>query len=72
MSVYFNQEMMQFYLHTKHTSYVMELYENHLAHSYWGSRVKGNTKTQVVKTQHFKTKIKHKCKKTPVSLTDTG
>ena len=40
MSVYFNQENMQFYLHTKHTSYVMELYENHLAHSYWGSRVK--------------------------------
>ena len=39
MSVYFNQETMQFYLHTKHTSYVMELYENHLAHSYWGSRV---------------------------------
>ena len=30
---------MQFYLHTKHTSYVMELYANHLAHSYWGSRV---------------------------------
>ena len=39
MSIYFNQETMQFYLHTKHTSYVMELYANHLAHSYWGSRV---------------------------------
>ena len=56
MSVYFNQEMMQFYLHTKHTSYVMELYENHLAHSYWGSRVKGNTKTQVVKHNILKPK----------------
>ena len=30
---------MQFYLHTKHTSYVMELYENRLAHSFWGSRI---------------------------------
>lgn len=39
MAIYFNQETMQFYLHTKHTSYVMELYEGHLAHSYWGSRV---------------------------------
>lgn len=39
MSIYFNQETMQFYLHTRHTSYVMELYENRLAHSYWGSRV---------------------------------
>ena len=39
MSIYFNRETMQFYLHTKHTSYVMELYANHLAHSYWGSRV---------------------------------
>ena len=39
MSIYFNQETRQFYLHTRHTSYVMELYEGHLAHSYWGSRV---------------------------------
>ena len=35
----FNQETMQFSLHTKHTGYVMELYENPLAHCYWGSRV---------------------------------
>ena len=39
MSVFFNSETKQFYLNTKHTSYVMELYENHLVHSYWGSRV---------------------------------
>ena len=39
MSIYFKHETMQFYLHTRHTSYVMELYEGHLAHSYWGSRV---------------------------------
>lgn len=39
MSVIFNQETQQFYLHTNNTSYVMELYEGHLAHSYWGSRV---------------------------------
>lgn len=39
MSIIFREESKQFYLHTNHTSYVMELYENHLAHSYWGSRV---------------------------------
>ena len=39
MSISFIPETKQFYLHTAHTSYVMELYENHLAHSYWGSRV---------------------------------
>jgi len=39
MSIVFQESSKQFYLHTKNTSYVMELYENHLAHSYWGSRV---------------------------------
>ena len=39
MSIFYNSETKQFYLNTKHTSYVMELYENHLVHSYWGSRV---------------------------------
>ena len=39
MSIYFNEETRQFYLHTAHTSYVMELYENHLAHTYWGKRI---------------------------------
>lgn len=39
MSIEFNKETQQFYLHTNNTSYVMELYEGHLAHSYWGSRV---------------------------------
>ena len=39
MSVFYNSKTNQFYLHTKNSSYVMELYENHLAHSYWGSRV---------------------------------
>ena len=39
MSVFYNSQTNQFYLHTKNSSYVMELYENHLAHSYWGSRV---------------------------------
>ena len=40
MSIFYYPEEKQFYLNTKHTSYVMELYENHLTHSYWGSRVK--------------------------------
>ncbi len=44
MSIFFHSETNQFYLHTNNTSYVMELYENHLAHSYWGSRV-GNIPT---------------------------
>lgn len=39
MSIFYKQETKQFYLHTKHTSYVMELYENHLAHTYWGCRI---------------------------------
>lgn len=39
MSVVFCEKNKQFYLHTKNTSYVMELYDNRLAHSYWGSRV---------------------------------
>ena len=39
MSILFCSETKQFYLHTQHTSYVMELYDNHLAHSYWGKRV---------------------------------
>ena len=39
MSIFHDSETKQFYLHTQHTSYVMELYEGHLAHSYWGSRV---------------------------------
>ena len=39
MSISYCSEKKQFYLHTNHTSYVMELYENHLAHSYWGSRI---------------------------------
>lgn len=39
MSISFHSETNQFYLHTKNTSYVMELHEGHLAHSYWGSRV---------------------------------
>ena len=29
----------QFYLHTNHTSYVMELYSGCLAHTYWGARL---------------------------------
>ena len=39
MSVLYNPETKQFYLHTKNSSYVMELYEDHLAHSYWGIRI---------------------------------
>ena len=39
MSIIFREESKQFYLHTKHSSYVMELYKNQLAHSYWGGRV---------------------------------
>lgn len=39
MPVLFHSETKQFYLHTDHTSYVMELYEGHLVHSYWGSRI---------------------------------
>ena len=39
MPVVYNSETKQFYLHTNHTSYVMELYEGHLAHSYWGRRI---------------------------------
>ena len=39
MSVSYCSETKQFYLNTKHTSYVMELYEGRLAHSYWGRRI---------------------------------
>ena len=39
MPISFHAQTQQFYLHTKHTSYVMELYEGHLAHSYWGKRL---------------------------------
>lgn len=39
MYIEFCTETQQFYLHTDHTSYVMELYEGHLAHSYWGPRI---------------------------------
>ena len=39
MAIVYYPETKQFYLHTKHTSYVMELYENHLTHCYWGSAV---------------------------------
>ena len=39
MSVLYNPKTKQFYLHTKNSSYVMELYENQLAHSYWGIRI---------------------------------
>lgn len=39
MAIIYCEKSNQFYLHTKHTSYVIELYEGHLAHSYWGSRV---------------------------------
>ena len=39
MAIIFKEEKKQFYLHTNHTSYVMELFEGHLIHSYWGSRV---------------------------------
>ena len=39
MSVLYNPKTKQFYLHTKNSSYVMELYEGRLAHSYWGRRI---------------------------------
>lgn len=39
MAIIFKQESGQFYLHTKNTSYVMEIYAGHLAHSYWGRRI---------------------------------
>ncbi len=39
MSITFNQKTQQFYLHTAHTSYVMEVYQGRLAHTYWGARV---------------------------------
>lgn len=39
MPVLYHPETKQFYLHTQHTSYVMEIYEGRLAHSYWGSRI---------------------------------
>ncbi len=48
MSIFFHPDTKQFYLHTKHTSYVMELYENHLTHSYWGSRV-----NEIANLEHY-------------------
>ena len=39
MSIIFNDVTKQFYLHTLNTSYVMEVYNGHLAHIYWGARV---------------------------------
>ena len=39
MAIIFDKEHLQFYLHTKHTSYVMEIYEGRLAHTYWGARL---------------------------------
>ena len=39
MAILYCEETRQFYLHTHHTSYVMELYEGLLAHSYWGRSV---------------------------------
>lgn len=46
MSIIFKKDTMQFFLNTKNTSYVMELYEGHLAHSYWGSRVNSMPKLE--------------------------
>ena len=48
MAICFHPETKQFYLHTAHTSYVMELYDGLLAHSYWGSRV-----NQIPNLDHF-------------------
>ena len=39
MSIIFCEKNKQFYLHTNNTSYVIEVYGDHLAHSYWGSRI---------------------------------
>lgn len=39
MAIVFQEETKQFYLHTDHTSYVMEVYSGYLAHTYWGSRI---------------------------------
>ena len=39
MAIIFDEKTKQFYLHTDHTSYVMELYEGHPAHTYWGARI---------------------------------
>ena len=39
MSILYSPETQQFYLNTENTSYVMEVYEGRLAHSYWGSRI---------------------------------
>ncbi|MBR5570921.1 MAG: GH36 C-terminal domain-containing protein [Oscillospiraceae bacterium] len=39
MAIHYCEETRQFYLHTHNTSYVMELYEGLLAHSYWGRSV---------------------------------
>ncbi len=39
MSIQFCENTKQFYLHTADTSYVMEIYEGFLAHSYWGKRI---------------------------------
>jgi len=39
MPIIYDQKHQQFYLHTHNTSYVMELYEGRLAHTYWGARI---------------------------------
>lgn len=39
MAIIFQEQTKQFYLNTKNTSYVMELYAGQLAHAYWGCRI---------------------------------
>ena len=39
MAIYFDKDRQQFYLHTQHTSYVIELYSGHPAHIHWGPKV---------------------------------
>ncbi len=48
MFITFNEATRQFYLHTNNTSYVMELYEGRLAHSYWGRRI-----TELPPIEHY-------------------
>ncbi len=39
MPISYNEQTKQFYLHTDSSSYVIEVYDGHLAHAYWGARV---------------------------------
>ncbi|MBE7030504.1 MAG: alpha-galactosidase [Ruminococcaceae bacterium] len=39
MPIVFDKENRVFYLHTKHTSYIMGFLENYLVHVYWGKRL---------------------------------